>query len=151
MTAPHLDILSAHLDVEFPYTRSLGPVLRRFLTGLKDGRIEGVRGSDGRVLVPPPDYDPLTSEDLAEFVEVGQEGEVTAWSWVSDPVRGNPLDRPFAWALVRLDGADVPMLHALDADDESAVATGMRVRVRWRPEAEREGHIRDIACFEPVR
>lgn len=145
------ELLSAPVDVDFPYTRSLGPVLSRFLTGLKEGRIEGVRGKDGRVLVPPPDYDPLTSEDLDEFIEVGQEGVVESWSWMPDPLHQQPLDRPFAWALVRLDGADVAMIHAVDAGgDESAMSTGMRVRVRWRPEAEREGHIRDIECFEPI-
>lgn len=148
--SPDAPLLSAPVDVDFPYTRSLGPGLSRFLTGLREGRIEGVKAVDGRVLVPPPDYDPVTSDDLSDFVEVGQEGEVVTWSWMPEPLRGQPLDRPFAWALVRLDGADVPMLHAVDAGEPSAMSTGMRVRVRWRPEGEREGHIRDIECFEPA-
>jgi uncharacterized protein len=57
------------------------------------------------------------------------------------------LQRPFAWALVQLDGADTAMLHAVDAGDETAMSTGMRVRVRWSEQ--REGHIKDISCFEP--
>ena len=63
------------------------------------------------------------------------------------PRQRHPLGHPFAWALVRLDGADTSMLHALDAGDPERMATGMRVRVRWRPE--RVGEIQDIACFEP--
>ena len=39
-------------------------LLGTFLAGLRDRRILGVRGSDGRVLVPPTDYDPVTSETL---------------------------------------------------------------------------------------
>jgi uncharacterized protein len=39
------------------------------------------------------------------------------------------------------------MLHAVDAGSAAAMATGMRVRVRWA--ASPAGHIRDIACFEP--
>jgi uncharacterized OB-fold protein len=39
------------------------------------------------------------------------------------------------------------MLHAVDAGDPERMATGMRVRVRWREE--RVGEIQDIACFEP--
>ena len=35
----------------------------------------------------------------------------------------------------------------IDAGDESRMATGMRVRVRWSDA--RKGHITDIACFEP--
>uniref|UniRef100_UPI00352559D4 OB-fold domain-containing protein n=1 Tax=Streptomyces sanglieri TaxID=193460 RepID=UPI00352559D4 len=54
---------------------------------------------------------------------------------------------PFAWVLVRLDGADTALLHALDAPGPEAVHTGMRVRIRWA--AERTGAITDIACFEP--
>jgi hypothetical protein len=117
------------------------------MTGLRDGRIEGVRAQDGRVLVPPAEYDPVTSEALDEFVEVGQAGVVTTWAWVSEPRANQPLARPFAWALIRLDGADTALLHAVDAGDEARMATGMRVRVQWRDE--RAGEIQDIACFVP--
>jgi uncharacterized OB-fold protein len=136
--------LSAPLDIEFGYTRSLGPTLGRFVTGLARRRILGVRGSDGRVHVPPPEYDPVTSEPLTEFVEVGQCGTVTTWCWQPNPLEGQPLERPFAWAFVLLDGADTPILHAVDA---AGVHTGMRVTVRWSPES--GNGIRDIECFVP--
>lgn len=142
------ELLSAPLEISFDYTRSLGPSLSRFMTGLRDRRIEGVRGSDGRVHVPPPEFDPATSERLDDFVEVGQSGEVVTWSWMPEPLEGQPLDRPFAWALIRLDGADTPMLHAVDAGEPGAIRSGMRVRARWRDET--AGHIRDIECFEPA-
>jgi uncharacterized OB-fold protein len=139
--------LSAPYVLEYTYRRSLGPVLSRFLTGLKDKRIEGVRTQAGRVLVPPAEYDPDTGEATTEFVEVGQSGTVTTWSWVSEPRKNQPLTRPFAWALVKLDGADTCMLHAVDAVTAAKMQTGMRVRARWK--AERAGSIQDIACFEP--
>ncbi|HEY3703099.1 MAG TPA: OB-fold domain-containing protein [Acidimicrobiales bacterium] len=141
------DVLVAPNILEYPYTRTVGPVLGRFMTGLREGRIEGVRAEDGRVLVPPAEYDPVTSEALDEFVEVGQAGVVTTWAWVNEPRANQPLDRPFAWALIRLDGADTALLHAVDAGDEARMSTGMRVRVKWR--AERAGEIQDIACFVP--
>jgi uncharacterized OB-fold protein len=141
------DVLVAPNILEYPYTRTVGPVIGRFMTGLREGRIEGVRGSDGRVIVPPTEYDPVTSEPLDEFVEVGQAGVVTTWAWVNEPRANQPLDRPFAWALIRLDGADTALLHAVDAGDEARMATGMRVRVKWRDK--REGEIQDIACFVP--
>ncbi len=102
----------------------------------------------GQVVVPPPEYDPVTHQQMTDFVEVSSVGTVTSWSWVSEPVKGQPLDRPFAFVLVTLDGADAPMLHALDAGSADEVSTGMRVQVRWAEE--RVGHINDIACFEPV-
>jgi uncharacterized protein len=137
--------LSAPYVLEYTYRRSVGPVIGRFLTALRDGRIEGVRTPSGKVLVPPAEYDPETGEAVGEAVEVGQAGVVTTWAWVSSPRPRQPLAKPFAWALVKLDGADTAMLHAVDAPHEE-MKTGMRVKARWRPE--RVGEIADIACFE---
>src|SRR4051812_25946274 len=140
--------LSAPVTVAFDYTRSTGPVLGRFLSGLRDGVVVGARTSQGRVVVPPPEFDPVTHAPTDDFVEVADTGTVTSWSWVPEPVKGQPFDRPFAFALVTLDGADAPLLHALDVDTPDDVHTGMRVRIRWR--VERAGAITDIECFEPV-
>ncbi|WP_436699801.1 Zn-ribbon domain-containing OB-fold protein [Nocardioides sp. BYT-33-1] len=140
--------LSAPVTVAFDYTRSTGPVVGRFLSGLRDGVVVGGRTSAGQVVVPPLEFDPVTHEATTEFVEVSSVGTVTSWTWVPEPVKDQPFDRPFAFALVTLDGADVPLLHALDVSSPDEVTTGMRVRVRWA--AERVGHINDIACFEPL-
>lgn len=139
--------LSAPYVLEYVYRRSVGPVIGRFLAGLRDGRIEGARTRSGRVIVPPTEYDPETGDAIDGFVEVGTSGVVTTWAWVSEPRDRRPLDRPFAWALVKLDGADTAMLHAVDAKSPERMKTGMRVAVRWR--AERQGGIDDIACFAP--
>ncbi len=140
--------LSAPVTVAFDYTRSTGPVLGRFLTGLRDAQVLGGRTSEGEVVVPPPEYDPVTHRQIDEFVEVADVGTVTTWTWVPEPVKGQPFDRPFAFVLVTLDGADVPLLHALDVSSPDDVETGMRVRVRWR--TARVGAITDIECFEPA-
>ncbi|MFF2248722.1 Zn-ribbon domain-containing OB-fold protein [Streptomyces sp. NPDC058142] len=141
------EVLKAPLVVEFPFTRSLGPVQSAFLTGLRERTVLGVKTTDGKVLVPPVEYDPVTADELRDLVEVEPTGTVTTWAWNPGPRRGQPLDTPFAWVLVKLDGADTGLLHALDAPGPDAVTTGMRVRVRWA--AERTGAITDIACFEP--
>jgi uncharacterized protein len=141
------EVLSAPHRLEYPYRRSVGQVLGAFFTGLRDGQVLGIRGSDGRVLVPPQEYDPKTADALTEMVAVGSAGTVTTWSWVPSPTSKHPLQRPFAWALVKLDGADTAMLHAVDAGDASSMRTGMRVTIRWREP--RVGSIRDIECFVP--
>jgi uncharacterized protein len=141
-------VLHAPIELSFAYTRSLGATLGRFMTGLAEGHIVGARGSDGRVHVPPPEYDPGTAEPLTEFVPVADEGEVVSWTWMSEPLEGQPFDRPFAWALVRLDGADTALLHVVDVPSPDAIRTGLRVRARWA--SERVGQIRDIECFEPA-
>ena len=140
--------LKAQHVLEFPYKRSVGPVIGRFLTALRDRTFVGIKGGDGRVICPPVEYDPQTGAALDEFVDVGPEGEVVTWSWVTEPRAKQPLDRPFAYALIRLDGADTSLLHAVDAGSDDAMRTGMRVKPRWR--AETTGHIQDIECFEPA-
>jgi len=137
-TAPHV--------LEYPYSRSVGPVLGKFLGGLKAGVLLGVRSPSGKVLCPPLEYDPETGEATGDFIPVGPAGTVTTWTWTS-PRQGQPLDHAFAWALIELDGADTALLHAVDAFEESKMSTGMRVRVRWREE--RKGHVHDIECFDP--
>jgi uncharacterized OB-fold protein len=144
---PDATTLAAPHVLEYAYTRSVGPVIGRFFTALRDGEVVGVRTPAGRVIVPPTEYDPDTGESLADFVDVGSAGVVTTWAWVNEPRTNHPLQRPFAWALVKLDGADTALLHAVDAGEESRMATGMRVRIRWR--AQRTGDIHDIECFEP--
>lgn len=140
--------LSAPLTIEFGYTRSLGPVLSRFMTALSQQHILGIKGADGRVHVPPVEYDPVTAEPLTEFVEVGASGTVLTWSWCPNPVDGQPIQRPFAWALIQLDGADTGFLHAVNVAAPSDIRTGMRVRAHWAETP--TGHIRDIAYFEPA-
>ncbi len=148
MTQPATAPLRAPLDIEFDYTRSLGPVLSQFMAGLAQRRILGARGADGRVHAPPFEYDPATAEPPGDLLPVGPEGTVVSWSWAPDPLAGQPLTVPFAWALIRLDGADTALLHAVDAGSAAAMRTGLRVRPRWS--AARTGSIRDIACFEPA-
>lgn len=140
--------LSAPVTVAFDYTRSTGPVLGRFLTGLRDGVLVAGCTSNGEVLVPPLEYDPVTHAQTVDFIEVAPVGTVASWTWVPEPVAGQPFDRPFAFALVTLDGATKPMFHAVDVASPAEISTGMRVQVRWA--AERVGHINDIACFEPL-
>ncbi len=146
MSPASLTYTAEHV-VEYAYKRSVGPVLGRFFTALRDGKILGSPAPGDRVLVPPTEYDPETGDSLSELVEVGPAGSVSTWCWVSQPREKHPLDRPFAWALIRLDGATSGFLHAVDAGEESQMKTGMRVRPRWR--AERKGEIHDIECFEP--
>ncbi|MEV6315192.1 OB-fold domain-containing protein [Streptomyces sp. NPDC051776] len=146
-STPAPEVLRAQLVVEFPFTRSLGPVQSAFLTGLRERIVLGARTGDGRVLVPPVEYDPVTADELRDLVEVGTTGTVTTWAWNPAPRPNQPLSTPFAWVLVRLDGAGTALLHALDVPGPEAVRTGLRVRVRWA--AERTGAITDIACFEP--
>lgn len=133
-------------SITFPYKRSLGPVIGAFMTALTERRILGIRSGD-RVLVPPIEWDPETGAELPadHMVEVGPNGTVDSWTWIPVPSEQHPLDHPFAFAMIRLDGASTPLLHAVDAGSPDALEVGARVAPRWR--GSRAGRIDDIVAF----
>jgi uncharacterized OB-fold protein len=134
------ELPNVEMTLEYPYTRTTGPVIGPFLTGLRDGRILGNR-CGGRVLCPPLEYDPKTGEPLdPEFVEVGPGGTVRSWTWVVHPTPKHPFDHPFAFALIQLDGADTAIAHAIDAGSMEAMSTGMRAAAQFRDELRRCDH-----------
>ena len=140
MTETRLPDVTA--TIEYPYTRTTGPVMGPFLTSLRDGQILASRVG-GRVVCPPLEYDPETGAAVEpDLVPVGPGGTVRTWTWVAEPNRKHPLDHPFAFALIQLDGADTAIVHAVDAGSIEAMSTGMRVSVRFRDE--RVGAITDI-------
>lgn len=98
--------------------------------------------------MPPAEYDPVTYEQLTEIVPVDSVGTVESWTWQAQPLEGQPLQRPFAWALIKLDGADTTLLHAVDvgaAGSAESISTGTRVHAHWVEEP--VGAITDIAYF----
>ena len=142
------ELLHAPLTIEYGFMRTTGPVIGAFLTGLRERRVFGIKGADGRVVCPPVEYDPSTGAPLVDLVEVGTDGTITTWSWVAEPRAEQLLDEPYALALIQLDGADTSMLHAVAAPGPDAVSTGARVRIRWADET--VGNITDIAAFDLI-
>lgn len=141
------EILSQAFTLGYTYTRSTGPIVGQFLTSLRARKMVGIKASDGRVLMPPVEFDPVSAAALTEFVDVADSGVVKTWCWVKEPRKAHPSDKPFAWAMILLDGADTPMLHWIDAGDEAAMTTGMRVKVRWAEET--KGVMGDVNGFVP--
>lgn len=134
--------------LEYVYKRGLGPVLSAFFNGLKQARLFGVRGGPGEIFCPPSEYHPESAQSLTEMVELRGDGEVVQAFWISDPLPHHPLQRPFAFALIRLDQCSSNFLHIVDTDgDESLACAGLRVRPSWADE--RVGSIRDLASFMP--
>src|SRR4051794_5819298 len=120
--------------IEYPFSRTTGPVIGAFLTGLREKVLVGIKGREGQVIVPPTEYDPATAEELTDMVEVGPGGVVTTWAWGFEPHERHPLHHPFAAGVVKPDGAATSRLHAIDAGAVDALRTGMRAVRRWRDE-----------------
>lgn len=142
------EILEADFELGFTYSRSPGVIIGKFLAALKQRQLYGIRGGDGKVLFPPTEYDPRTSEALDDFVPVKETGTVLYWTWIESPRDHHNIDQPFAFAMVQLDGADTPFLHRLFADNAASLSSGMQVKVLWADET--VGAITDIHGFVAV-
>jgi uncharacterized OB-fold protein len=142
-----------HQDVvmEFPYKHSTGETIGRFLAGLKEqATIWGQRVRGQGVVVPPLGYSEIDGSEGGEWVAVQSTGVVTALARVSDPIpKLHPSATPFAFVLVKLDGADTSLAHIV-TNDAARVRVGSRVEAVFKPEAERVGSIRDIAAFKVI-
>jgi uncharacterized OB-fold protein len=137
--------------MEFPYKHSTGPIIGRFLAGLKEQKIIwGQRVTGQGVVVPPVGYSETDGSAGGEWVHVRDTGVVTAVAVVRTPIeRLHPFTTPFAFVLVRLDGADTALAHVVK-DDLDRLKVGARVRAVWAPDDQRRGSIRDIECFQLV-
>ena len=136
---------------EFPYKHSTGETIGRFLAGLKEQKtIWGQRVAGQGVVVPPTGYSEVDASPGGEWVAVKDTGVVTAVAVVHQPIAGlHPFSTPFAFVLVRLDGADTALAHVVQHDLER-LRVGAGVEAVWAPDDQRHGSIRDIACFRII-
>jgi len=148
---PHVEPMYAESAVEFPYKHSTGETVGRFLAGLKDQKtIWGQRETGRGVVVPPFGYSEADGSAAGEWVAVATVGTITAVAVVHTPIPHlHPVDRPFAFVLVQLDGADTALAHVV-TDRLDDLRVGARVEAVWKPDGERTGSILDVACFQLV-
>lgn len=134
--------------LEFTYKHATGPAVGRFLAALKEQKqIWGQRVRGGGVVVPPLGYSEWDGTGAGEWVPVADRGTVVAVARVAEPIeRLHPFSEPFAYILVRLDGADTSLLHVSKRDCDR-VRIGARVEAVWKEDHERVGSILDIAEF----
>ena len=144
-------------EAEQPFNWSIGKHGSKFLAEIRDNKkIFGVRCPKcGKVLVPARTFCPECFDDMDEWVEVSQQGEIVTWILAHKEFFGMPVDPPFVAALIRLEGTDCDLLHrvgGLGLGDPEAVRKklkpGTKVKAVWNEE--KKGHMLDIKYFEPV-
>lgn len=140
--------LSAPYALTYSYKRSLGATLSAFFSALRNRQFLGGKTTTGDITCPPQAYDPATGEAIVELVAVGPHGEVVGWAWVAEPRGRHPLQHPFAFAMIQLDGATQAMLHVVDCGDPTLLHRGLRVTPRWSDAP--TGGILDVQAFEPL-
>lgn len=136
-------------QIRVPYTWWVGEVGSRFLMALRDEcKILGNRCKVcNTVYVPPRKNCGRCFVNIDAWVELGREGVVTAHTIVRFEYPLQPVKPPFAYAVIKLDGADVGLVHIVKKDLER-LRNGVRVRAVFKEQ--RTGHILDIDSFQIV-
>ncbi|MBI5604114.1 MAG: Zn-ribbon domain-containing OB-fold protein [Deltaproteobacteria bacterium] len=136
-------------QIKVPYTWSVGEVGSRFLVSLRDDqKIIGNRCSECKtVFVPPRMNCGKCFKRITDWVDLSPEGKVEAFTIVRFAYPLQPTEPPYAYALIKLDGADVGFLHIIKGDLDRLKK---EVRVKAKFAGKRTGHIRDIEGFSIV-
>ncbi|MBA4419505.1 MAG: hypothetical protein C0392_16620, partial [Syntrophus sp. (in: bacteria)] len=134
---------------------STGPVMGKFLKGLKDKKIYGNKCPQcGRMQIPPREVCADCRVRVDEFLEVGPKGEVrymdTVYYAMPDPLTGAVRETPYGSINILLDGCkgNETLPHFLRKDQLEKIELGWnekkgtRVRPVW--EENRTGDIWDI-------
>ena len=141
-------------EAEHVYYWHCGYYMSQFLLGLRDRKtILGIKCPRcGRVYVPPREVCGRCFVTMDEWVDLGTEGYIYAFTVVKlpyiDPNTGKPIKVPRTDIYVKLDGADTCLMHWLDETDEKKIAVGARVKAVFKKR--RRGTIHDIEYFKQI-
>lgn len=146
--------IKVRYDLKAEYGYDAGYAIGRYLLGLREGKILGVRCHRcGRTLVPPRAFCELCFVPIAQWVELSDKGVVNTFSISYVRWDAARLSEPEIPAVIEIEGASpgVGILHVLGEVRPEDVHVGMKVEAVWKPSSERRGAITDILYFRPVR
>ena len=145
---------SGHLEYDFGWHQ--GPYWSKFLAEMRDNkRFMGVKCPKCEmVYIPPRAVCGKCFEEMNEWVEVANEGELQGFTIVRfpyiDPNTGELMKVPYTAVWVTLDGSDTRMMHFSNETDEKDIEVGMRVRAVWEDEP-RPASIHACKYFETIK
>ncbi|MEO0019418.1 MAG: Zn-ribbon domain-containing OB-fold protein [candidate division WOR-3 bacterium] len=146
-------VLFTRWNADAKYAWDAGVAIGRYLSGLKEGVIWGVRcGKCGRVMVPPRMVCEWCFRNIDEWVRLKDTGTVNTFSLCYVTWDVKRIKEPQIPAVIEIDGASPGMgiMHLLGDVAPEKVRVGMRVKAVWKPLAEREGAITDIRYWKPL-
>lgn len=150
-TADPPEAIEVISDLRLDFAYQPGVTLSRFLRALGEHRVEGGRCPGcAQVYVPPRPRCPACGGGPMEPVAVEDRGTIVSYTVVHVPPPGEPVELPFAWAWIRLDGSDVAFPHLLGDVDMDAVHVGQRVQAVWVSDDELAPTWASIRHFRPV-
>ncbi len=137
--------------IKVPYTWYVGECGSRFYVELRDNKkLWGTKCSKcGEVVVPPKNSCGKCFVPMTEWVELKDTGVLQTFTVVHYETPGiSPLKPPYAYGIIKLDGADTGFVHMVAETDLGKLKAGMKLKAVFRDE--RQGNLLDIAYFTPA-
>jgi uncharacterized OB-fold protein len=134
-----------------PYTYFAGRVGSKFLTTIRDEKkIMGIKCNKcNKVFVPPRQTCDVCMEDIRDnWVDVQNTGEVANFTVVRYDDKHLPKKAPYVLAMIKLEGADTPLVHVVEGIDPDKATIGMKVQAVFADET--TNTIMDIDHFAPA-
>ncbi|MEO0072047.1 MAG: Zn-ribbon domain-containing OB-fold protein [candidate division WOR-3 bacterium] len=146
-------VLTTRWTADAKYLWDSGIAIGKYLAGLKDGIIWGVKCYRcQRIMVPPRAFCEWCFRPIDEWIKLSDTGTVNTFSicYVTWDVRR--IKEPQIPAVIEIDGASKGMgiLHLIGGVDPHKIYVGMKVKAVWKPEKDREGAITDILYWQPI-
>ncbi len=145
-------VQSVRTPFSLEYTVTASGATQVYLEGFATKKIMGqCCPVDGAVFVPPKAVCPVHGIETPDFVEVPAVGHVGSFCVTRVPIPGrDDLEIPYVSGWIFLDGASVGFLGLVSGCEFSDVRLGMRVRAKWKPDAELASTPDNILWWEPT-
>ena len=137
---------------EAEYAWDCGIAISRFLEGLKQGVILGVRCPRCQLIMTPPRvWCSQCFRPVNQYVPLRDTGVIKTFSISYVRWDTKRLRKPEIPAVIEIDGASPGMgfLHLIGGVNPKYLRIGMKVKAVWEPPERRTGSIRDIRYFRP--
>ncbi len=140
------------VPLTFMYNYRVGAFLEKYIQGLSEKKILGVRCPEcKRVLLPPRSSCGSCSAKPAEWVDVKPEGVLVNFTVAHVNIEKGEvkdLEAPEIIGMIRLEGADSLLTAKVQGVPPDACEAGLRLRAVWKDPP--EGTLLDLDHFEPV-
>lgn len=137
-------------QIKVPYNWAVGKTGSFFLNNLKDKKQLWATACNecAKVFLPPRSNCPRCFLPETRWVQLTGKGVLTTYTVIreSDPLL-HEKEAPFAYGVIKPDGADTGLVHYIKEVDFDSLYSGMRVEPVFKKD--REGHILDISYFRP--
>lgn len=144
---PHFNMV----NLEVTYHHSAGVVGSKYFVELRDNK--KIMGTKcllcNKVYLPPQSVCGECFGRIDEWVELSGKGTLMSYTVVYQAEESQPAPTPFAYGIIRLDGADTGLTHLLGEVDFDKIRIGMRMEPVFK--AKPVGNMLDIKYFRPEK